>query len=83
MMRPLSARGVQPGSWRGNTATFPAINNLMPNQTVTMTVTGQAVSEGDARLRVTVQAPALSQPIVTDEATQILPPANPNGAPRR
>jgi uncharacterized repeat protein (TIGR01451 family) len=73
LMRSLGGRGLQQVAPRGNVVTFPAINNLQPNQTATLYVFAQAVEGGDARLRVTVQS-ATMQPIVAEEATRILTP---------
>jgi uncharacterized repeat protein (TIGR01451 family) len=74
LMKPLGGRGPQaPATVSGNTVRFPPINNLPPNQVATLMVYAQAVDQGDARFRVSVQSPSLATPLITEEATRILP----------
>jgi uncharacterized repeat protein (TIGR01451 family) len=79
LMRPLGGRGLQAATVSGNTVRFPPINNLPPNQVATLYVYAQAIDQGDARFRVSVQSPSLATPLITEEATRILPPLIPAG----
>ncbi|HLW67086.1 MAG TPA: hypothetical protein VKS79_17360 [Gemmataceae bacterium] len=72
-LRPTSARGAANGTIEGQRVTFPAINGLQPNQTATFTVTAQALEQGDARFHVEMRTPTAKNPIIAEEATQILP----------
>jgi uncharacterized repeat protein (TIGR01451 family) len=71
-LRPMDARGAATGTIDGQRVTFPAINALQPNQTATFLVTAQALDAGDARFHVEMRTPTATNPIVTEEATQIM-----------
>jgi hypothetical protein len=74
LMKPLGGRGpFAAATVSGNTVRFPLINNLPPNQVVTLFVYAQAMDQGDARFRVSVQSPAQPTPLISEEATRILP----------
>ena len=79
LMRPLGGRGLQAATVSGNTVRFQPINNLPPNQVATLYVYAQAIDQGDARFRVSVQSPSLATPLITEEATRILPRLVPAG----
>jgi uncharacterized repeat protein (TIGR01451 family) len=72
-LRPTSARGASNGSIEGQRVTFPAVNGLQPSQTATFTVTAQALEQGDARFHVEMSTPTANNPVIAEEATQILP----------
>jgi uncharacterized repeat protein (TIGR01451 family) len=73
-MRPLDAFGPRRGSIDGQVVTFPVIDSLPPGQTVTLTILTQAMTAGDTRFRVAVKAMSMPTPIITEEATRIIPP---------
>lgn len=74
LMRAIGGNGPQWVAARGNRIVFPALRQIAPNQTVTIQAMAQAIEGGDARVRIVVQSPSLPQPIISEEATQILPP---------
>ncbi len=80
LMRPLGGRGLpQAATVSGNMVRFPTINNLAPNQVATLYVYAQAVDQGNAHFRVSVQSPSLAAPLISEEATRILPQLVPAG----
>jgi hypothetical protein len=74
VLRVLGGYAYQWVAPKGNRIIFPALRNLAPNQTITLQALAQAIEGGDGRLRVIVQSSVLPAPIISEEATTILPP---------
>lgn len=72
-IRALDALGPRRGTINGQVVTFPVIDSIAPGQTVTLTIPAQALKEGDTRFRVAIKALSMPEPIITEEATRIVP----------
>ena len=59
------------GTVSGQTATWPTVANLAVNQTLTYTVKGKGVKQGDARLKVDVTTRMRQTPITELESTTV------------
>ncbi|MFL5341336.1 MAG: hypothetical protein ACJ8F7_14415 [Gemmataceae bacterium] len=75
-LRGLQARGAQPGRIDGQRVVFPPISTLQPGQVVTVILTAQAASDGDARVHVETRTQATPTPLVEEQATRVLPALN-------
>jgi hypothetical protein len=72
-LRSLDALGPRRGTINGQVVTFPVIESIAPGQTVTLSIPAQALKEGDTRFRVAVKALSMSEPVIQEEATRIVP----------
>lgn len=72
-LRPLDALGARRGTINGQVVTYPVIESLPPGQTVVFIIVAQATAEGDTRFRAAVKAMSMPAPIISEEATRIIP----------
>jgi len=63
-----------------NTVTFPAVDAVQPQQTLTYTIETQALQPGDVRFHVELRSSTLGAPVVKEESTSIYAAPNGQGA---
>jgi uncharacterized repeat protein (TIGR01451 family) len=82
-MQIIRANGPGQPKIEGQKITFPPVDSVQPNQSVSYTVDVKAIKEGDVRFRVELRSLTLgAQPVVEEESTRIYAPL-PGGAPAR
>jgi uncharacterized repeat protein (TIGR01451 family) len=77
-MKVLGANGPAQPKIDGQTVTFPPVESLAPQQTLTYSIEVQAIQVGDVRFRAELRSTTLSAPVIEEESTNIyaLPPGS-------
>jgi uncharacterized repeat protein (TIGR01451 family) len=75
-MRFVRAAGPVPYRVEGQRVTFEPLDALAPKQAVVYTVEVQAQQPGDARFQVELRSSTLTNPVVQEESTTVVPAAN-------
>jgi uncharacterized repeat protein (TIGR01451 family) len=77
-MKVLGTNGPSQAKIDGQTVTFPPVESLAPQQTVTYSIEVQALQVGDVRFRAELRSTTLSAPVIEEESTNIyaLPPGS-------
>lgn len=70
-LTPMTASGETNGTINGKTVTFAPIASLAAKQKVTFSVTAQAETEGDGRVKVSMQSALLKTPVNEEESTHV------------
>jgi uncharacterized repeat protein (TIGR01451 family) len=76
-MRFVAATGPAVYTVEGSKVKFAALDGLAPRQTWTYTVEVTALEPGDARFQVELRSSSLTEPVVVQQSTRLLPPASP------
>jgi uncharacterized repeat protein (TIGR01451 family) len=70
-MEYLSAQGPTQPRVNGRTVTFPAVESLKPDESVSYTIEVKALKAGDARFKVELRSTHLGGPVTKEESTTI------------
>jgi len=80
ILRPLHGTGPGVGRADGATITFGKAPRVEPRQALTYLVEVAAEKPGDGRLRVEMTSDTAPAPVIVEEATRVIAPANPPAA---
>jgi uncharacterized repeat protein (TIGR01451 family) len=80
-MRVLNTSGPGQPRTEGQRVTFPPIDSVRPNETLTYTIEVEALQPGDVRFQVELTSETLQEPVIKQESTTIYRPVPGAGAP--